>query len=378
MTQPVLLPRDLEKLRALPPDRFRVGTLECLFDSSQGARGLERALDHALPAGLASRADAAHDPRALGPRRRRDALRRSRSCSQPPPFTATSCARASRTRCGLVVESGEPREVMHIALLIGYGAAAVSPYLALRLDRRAAGRRRPRRADRRRGAGALREGHRQGAPEGAARRWGSRPSRATAARRSSRPSASGPRSSPATSPARRRASAASGSSGSRRTPQPASAPPTRGEGLEAGGLYQFRIEGEHHVWNPDVDRRSCSAPCATRATRPSRRTRPRSTRPRRRRRRCAACSSWCRPASRSRSRRSSRPARSCVASRRVRCRSARSRSEAHETLAIAMNRLGARSNTGRGRRGSRALDARRERRPAPLGDQAGRLRRGSA
>ncbi|MBC7375287.1 MAG: glutamate synthase large subunit, partial [Frankiales bacterium] len=36
----------------------------------------------------------------------------------------------SRTRVGLVVESGDAREVHHIALLIGYGAAAVNPYLA--------------------------------------------------------------------------------------------------------------------------------------------------------------------------------------------------------------------------------------------------------
>ena len=32
---------------------------------------------------------------------------------------------------GIVVESGEPREVHHFALLVGYGAAAVNPYLAL-------------------------------------------------------------------------------------------------------------------------------------------------------------------------------------------------------------------------------------------------------
>ncbi len=37
----------------------------------------------------------------------------------------------ARTMCGLVVESGEPRETMHVALLLGYGAAAVCPYLAL-------------------------------------------------------------------------------------------------------------------------------------------------------------------------------------------------------------------------------------------------------
>jgi glutamate synthase domain-containing protein 2/glutamate synthase domain-containing protein 3 len=37
----------------------------------------------------------------------------------------------SRTQVALVIESGEPREVMHFALLIGYGASAVNPYLAL-------------------------------------------------------------------------------------------------------------------------------------------------------------------------------------------------------------------------------------------------------
>src|SRR5262249_49067652 len=36
----------------------------------------------------------------------------------------------SRTRCGIVVESGEPREVQHFCLLLGYGAGAVNPYLA--------------------------------------------------------------------------------------------------------------------------------------------------------------------------------------------------------------------------------------------------------
>src|SRR5207302_1260119 len=36
----------------------------------------------------------------------------------------------TRTRCSLIVESGEPREVHHFALLMGYGASAVNPYLA--------------------------------------------------------------------------------------------------------------------------------------------------------------------------------------------------------------------------------------------------------
>src|SRR6202044_267025 len=37
----------------------------------------------------------------------------------------------TRTPPPLIIESGEPREVMHFALLIGYGASAVNPYLAL-------------------------------------------------------------------------------------------------------------------------------------------------------------------------------------------------------------------------------------------------------
>ena len=36
-----------------------------------------------------------------------------------------------RTKAGLVVEAGDCREVHHVALLIGYGAAAVNPYLAM-------------------------------------------------------------------------------------------------------------------------------------------------------------------------------------------------------------------------------------------------------
>src|SRR5204863_1856552 len=36
----------------------------------------------------------------------------------------------TRTKIGLVLESGEPREVHHFSLLIGYGAGAINPYLA--------------------------------------------------------------------------------------------------------------------------------------------------------------------------------------------------------------------------------------------------------
>src|SRR5207342_1051849 len=37
----------------------------------------------------------------------------------------------TRTQVGLVVEAGDVREVHHVALLVGYGAAAINPYLAM-------------------------------------------------------------------------------------------------------------------------------------------------------------------------------------------------------------------------------------------------------
>jgi glutamate synthase domain-containing protein 2/glutamate synthase domain-containing protein 1/glutamate synthase domain-containing protein 3 len=59
-----------------------------------------------------------------------------RSCAAIPSLLATSgvhhaLLRAGlRTKTGLIVESGEPREVHHFALLCGYGANAINPYLA--------------------------------------------------------------------------------------------------------------------------------------------------------------------------------------------------------------------------------------------------------
>src|ERR1035438_4129982 len=57
-----------------------------------------------------------------------------RTESQFPRLTAVHnhlVREETRTQVALIIESGEPREVMHFALLIGYGASAVNPYLAI-------------------------------------------------------------------------------------------------------------------------------------------------------------------------------------------------------------------------------------------------------
>ena len=69
-------------------------------------------------------------------------------------------------RSGLVIESGEPREIHHLATLIGYGAAAINPYLMFEsLDELARRLLLAGGARRRRGRGQHRQGDRQGAPE---------------------------------------------------------------------------------------------------------------------------------------------------------------------------------------------------------------------
>ncbi len=133
MAQPVLTSGDLAKLRALPRDRFRTVTLDCTFDARGGGRALERALDALCR--RASRAIALGEEilvlsdRAAGPP----------EAAPIPALLATAAVHSHlvregwRTKCGLIVESGEPREVMDFALLVGFGAAAVNPYVALDL-----------------------------------------------------------------------------------------------------------------------------------------------------------------------------------------------------------------------------------------------------
>ena len=124
----------------------------------------------------------------------------------------------SRTRCGIVCETGEAREVAHFALLIGYGAGAINPYLAFEtidelvedgsfvpeeLDAEdGASRTTSRPCDK----GLLKIVRQDGDLDAAA---------ATAARRSSRRSGSIASSSRAASPARRRASRESATTCSR-------------------------------------------------------------------------------------------------------------------------------------------------------------------
>ena len=126
---PVIDNEQLAKLRHVYEPGFRSTTLPMLFDPRQGGAGLDRALDELKQ--RASDAVSAGYTILILSDRGADRVR-----APIPSLLATACVhhhlvrQGTRTRCGLVVESGDAREVHHCALLLGYGAGVVNPYLA--------------------------------------------------------------------------------------------------------------------------------------------------------------------------------------------------------------------------------------------------------
>ena len=129
--QPILTNEDLEKIRCIGffEDSFDTKTLDITYDVDEGACGMHEALDR-----LCERAEAAvHgryniiilSDRMVGPDR-----------IPIPALLATAAVhhhlirKGLRTSVGLVVETGEAREVHHFCCLAGYGAEAINPYLA--------------------------------------------------------------------------------------------------------------------------------------------------------------------------------------------------------------------------------------------------------
>ena len=132
VAQPILTNQDLEKIRAIgdiSSNPFRTVTLDITYHVEIGPRGMANALAH-----ICARAE--------------DAVREGyniiilsdRMVSEDyvaiPSLLATSAVhhhlirRGLRTSVGLVVETGEAREVHHFCTLAGYGAEAINPYLA--------------------------------------------------------------------------------------------------------------------------------------------------------------------------------------------------------------------------------------------------------
>src|SRR5436305_8401823 len=130
LPHPILSNRDLEKLRRVSRGDLLAITLPALFRAADGEAGLRSALDE-----LSKRASLAvksgYTLLILSDRGV------DKNYAPIPSLLALAAVHnllvrdETRTQVALIIESGEPREVMHFALLIGYGASAINPYLAI-------------------------------------------------------------------------------------------------------------------------------------------------------------------------------------------------------------------------------------------------------
>lgn len=129
LPHPILTNRDLEKLRRVSSGDLLATTLPTLFRAADGEDGLHRSLEE-----LSNRASHAVDS---GYTLLILSDRGVDSTYAPIPSLLAMAAvhnrlvrEKTRTQVAIIIESGEPREVMHFALLIGYGASAINPYMA--------------------------------------------------------------------------------------------------------------------------------------------------------------------------------------------------------------------------------------------------------
>jgi glutamate synthase domain-containing protein 2/glutamate synthase domain-containing protein 1/glutamate synthase domain-containing protein 3 len=127
---PILSDTDLEKLRQLDHPVLRAETIDTTWPLEEGEAGLEAAIERICRETSEAEAAGARllilSDRTTGPGR-----------VPVPSLLAISAVNhhlireGTRLQVALIVESGEPREVHHIAALTGYGASAINPYLLL-------------------------------------------------------------------------------------------------------------------------------------------------------------------------------------------------------------------------------------------------------
>jgi glutamate synthase (ferredoxin) len=129
LKSPILTNEEFAKLKHLDLPGFKSTTLPILFKAADGPAGLEKAMDQLCAQVSRAIAEGYNvvvlSDRGLNP-----------EWAPIPSLLAVAgvhhhlIREGTRTRVGLVLESGEPREIHHFSLLIGYGCGAINPYLA--------------------------------------------------------------------------------------------------------------------------------------------------------------------------------------------------------------------------------------------------------
>ena len=125
---PVISNADLEKIRAIDIESFKAKTIQILYPKAQGLNGLEDALDHMI-AQIVKALENNNNIIILSDRGVNQEL------APIPALLACSFVNhqlnrlRKRSYFDIIIESAEPREPHHFATLFGYGASAVNPYM---------------------------------------------------------------------------------------------------------------------------------------------------------------------------------------------------------------------------------------------------------
>lgn len=129
MEQPILTNEQLEQIRDMFVGDIQAVTLPMVYDVRKGGEGLEQAVE-ALCVAASNAVEEGYSILILSDREA------GRYKAPIPAALATAgvhhrlIREGKRTQCGLIIESGEPREVHHFCVLVGYGASAINPYVA--------------------------------------------------------------------------------------------------------------------------------------------------------------------------------------------------------------------------------------------------------
>ncbi|HYV16870.1 MAG TPA: glutamate synthase large subunit [Conexibacter sp.] len=128
MRQPILRNQELEKLRQVSHDVFHAATIDLTWPIEMGTDGMEWRLE-AICAEASQWVERGANILILSDRNVGAERVGIPSLLAVAAIHHHLVRAGTRLRCGLVIETGEPREIHHMATLIGYGAAAINPYL---------------------------------------------------------------------------------------------------------------------------------------------------------------------------------------------------------------------------------------------------------
>jgi glutamate synthase (ferredoxin) len=128
INNPIISNEDLDKIKFIKNKNFKTASVSALYDVIKGHNGIEEALDKMVK-DVNSYVDQGYNIIIISDRgvsKDKGAIPILLACSNVHHVLMKA---KKRSKFGIVIESSEPREPHHFSMLFGYGASAINPYL---------------------------------------------------------------------------------------------------------------------------------------------------------------------------------------------------------------------------------------------------------